>query len=287
VIVPGSIDTIEFEAPPGVWRLSRALPAAPLAHAVREFWEVKGALKAFRETLLPNGCVEIMINLGPPHRVHGGQGAGEWTDAWYSGLHERAISIETEQGTHLVSARLHPLGAAELLGQGVATHSNNIVELQQVLGEVAARLATALRAADGPAERFAMLERMLLERLGGHMVPEAVRWAAGQIEQSHGRSRVTALAEGTEVSRKHLATSFRRYVGMSAKSYAQIHRFLWTMGQLQASEHVQWSTLALDAGYSDQSHLARDFRRIGAASPVEYLKRRTPDGAALWATDEG
>ena len=44
---------------------------------------------------------------------------------------------------------------------------------------------------------------------------------------------------------------------------------------------VDWPQLASEAGYSDQSHLARDFRRIGAASPTEYLRRWTPDGTAL------
>ena len=32
---------------------------------------------------------------------------------------------------------------------------------------------------------------------------------------------------------------------------------------------------------SDQSHLARDFRRVGAASPTEYLARRAPAADAL------
>jgi AraC-like DNA-binding protein len=51
---------------------------------------------------------------------------------------------------------------------------------------------------------------------------------------------------------------------------------MWTLARLQASQSVSWSVLASDAGYSDQSHLARDFRRIGAASPTEYLQRRAP-----------
>jgi hypothetical protein len=38
---------------------------------VLEYWEVEGALSAFRETLLPNGAVEVMINRGPPHWLEG------------------------------------------------------------------------------------------------------------------------------------------------------------------------------------------------------------------------
>jgi methylphosphotriester-DNA--protein-cysteine methyltransferase len=83
------------------------------------------------------------------------------------------------------------------------------------------------------------------------------------------------------VSRKHLSVSFCRYLGLSPKSYAKIQRFIWTLERLRERTSVDWSRLAGDAGYSDQSHLVRDFRRVGAASPIEYLRRWTPDGASL------
>src|SRR5215207_5421279 len=64
---PGRVGRAELGAGIGAWRLASAPPDAPLAGLVKEFWEVEGALDAFRETLLPNGCTELMINLGPPH----------------------------------------------------------------------------------------------------------------------------------------------------------------------------------------------------------------------------
>ena len=67
----------------------------------------------------------------------------------------------------------------------------------------------------------------------------------------------------------------------SAKAYAQITRLLWTLEQLRNSMVVEWSRLAAEAGYSDQSHLVRDFRRVGAASPTEYLRKFAPDRDAL------
>lgn len=48
-------------------------------------------------------------------------------------------------------------------------------------------------------------------------------------------------------------------LGVSPKTYARIARFAWVLRRIQESENVDWSALALDAGYSDQSHLVRDF----------------------------
>jgi AraC-like DNA-binding protein len=56
---------------------------------------------------------------------------------------------------------------------------------------------------------------------------------------------------------------------------------MWTLAQLRGASAVDWTRLAAEAGYSDQSHLARDFRRVGAATPTEYLRRATPAVDAL------
>ena len=263
--------------------LRRADPAPELAGLVKEFWEVEGALAPFRETILPNGWTEAMFSLGPPHRVLSGVSSGIWNGAWYSGLHEGAIAIESQHGTHLVSARLHPLGALELLGPEAPASANRVVELSQVLGESANAVEAAVRQAPTPAERFAVLENFLLARRDASRVPPAfVRNAARQIEAAHGALRVSELHEEADVSRRYFVSSFTSAVGVSPRAYAKIHRFVWTLERLRDGEAVEWSRLAAEAGYSDQSHLIRDFRRVGGTSAGKYLPRLAPGGIALW-----
>lgn len=280
--MPGPIEETLLEASPGTWRFCRADPAPNVAGLVVEYWEVEGSLRAFRETLLPNGCVELMVNLGPPHRVLSDQAPGMWDRSWFSGLQERALVIESLEGTHLLAARLHPLGALELLGPGAPRAANSVVDLGALIGGDAAALRDAALATASAAERFNLLERFLSERRGlGETRPDFVRQAATRIEAAHGALRVSELHDELGVSRKHLAVTFARTMGVSAKAYAQIQRFTWTLARLQERSAVDWSGLAGEAGYSDQSHLVRDFRRIGAATPTEYLRRATPDGTAL------
>jgi len=248
---------------------------------VLEYWEVQGALAPFRETLLPNGAVELMFDLGPPHRVLSKQGEGWWRDAWYSGLHEESLVIESLEGTHLVSARMHPVGAAALLGPRVSMLANRIVPIADVCDDGDA-LRAAIAAASTAAERFALLERALREwQWRFRPAPVAVREAAARIEAANGNLRITSLHEALGVSRKHLAVLFRRHVGVSLKDYAKLRRFVFALSWLRERDAIDWPALAAEAGYSDQSHLARDFRRVGAASPTEYLRRRDPEATAL------
>jgi AraC-like DNA-binding protein len=214
--------------------------------------------------------------------VFEGAGTGVWDRSWYSGLQERSIFIESLDGTHLVSIRMHPLGATQVLGFAAPDAANSIVDLETLIGSDADDLRASLLAEESAGARFALLENFLRARLSlGEPSPAFVRDAATRIESAHGLLRVTDLHEEVDVSRKHLAVSFSRYVGMSAKAYARIQRFTWTLERLRESTDVEWSRIAAEAGYSDQSHLVRDFRRVGVASPTEYLRRFAPDRDAL------
>jgi AraC-like DNA-binding protein len=280
--MPGPVQAVEYQSSPGRWRFSNATPTADLAGIVQEYWEVEGHLSPFREKILPNGYTELMVNLGPPHRMVTHTETSVWDRAWYSGLHERVIVIESLQGTHLVSARLHPLGALRLLGLETAQCVNTVIDLETLIGPAAVELRTALLGVDSTENRFAYLERFLRTRLGPSAVPSAlVCEAACRIEAAHGNLRITSLHLDLGVSRKQLWLRFARELGLSLKAYAQLHRFVWTLARLRESTSVKWPRLAAAAGYSDQSHLVRDFQRVAAASPSEFLRTRTPDSTAL------
>jgi AraC-like DNA-binding protein len=280
--MPQPAQTVEYEASPGRWRFSSATPDPALVGIVREYWEVEGRLAPFRERVLPNGYTELMVNLGPPHQMMTHAGTSVWERAWFSGLHERAIVIESLDGTHLVSARLHPLGAFRLLGPAVARLVNSVVDLETLLGPPARELRTLLLAADSAEQRFTYLERFLERRVSPGVVPSPiVCQAARRIEEAHGNLRIASIHADLGGSRKQLWLRFRRELGLSPKAYAGLQRFVWTLARLRERRSVEWPRLAAAAGYSDQAHLVRDFRRAAFASPTEFLRARTPDSTAL------
>jgi AraC-like DNA-binding protein len=280
--MPQPVQSLEYQASPGRWRFSSAPPGPALVGIVQEYWEVEGRLSPFRERVLPNGYTELMINLGPPHQLITHTGTSVWERAWFSGLHERAIVIESHDGTHLVSARLHPLGAFRLLGPRVAKLVNKVVDLEALLGPPAAELRAILLAADSPEQRFVHLEKFLNQQISHNRGPSViVVRAARQIEDANGNLRIAAIPEQLGVSRKQLWLRFTREMGLSPKAYAQLQRFVWTLARLRESTSVDWPGLAAAAGYADQAHLVRDFRRAAFASPTEFLRDRTPDSTAL------
>lgn len=130
------------------------------------------------------------------------------------------------------------------------------------------------------------------ETEGGHPIPDAVteviaalssnpdkpnrsapRWlelVREQIDDSHTRTpRVHALAHAVHVHPVHLAREFRRYFGVSVTEYMQRRR-VQHAAALLVDTRTSLSSLSYDAGFTDQSHFCRIFKRETGLTPVAF-----------------
>jgi len=74
------------------------------------------------------------------------------------------------------------------------------------------------------------------------------------------------LAAMAGLSTHHFARAFRQSVGMPPHSYL-LRRRLQHVEQMLRDTQLPLSEIALAAGFSDHSHLARHFRRVTGMSP--------------------
>jgi AraC-like DNA-binding protein len=86
------------------------------------------------------------------------------------------------------------------------------------------------------------------------------------LHASGGRLRIDALAKFVACTTRHLNRLFRRNVGLSAKTYAQLIQFHRTL-KLITNGNVTIIAAAFEGGYSDHAHMARTFRRFGGFTP--------------------
>lgn len=86
------------------------------------------------------------------------------------------------------------------------------------------------------------------------------------LHASGGRLRIEALAKFVACTARHLNRLFRRNVGLSAKTYAQLIQFHRTLN-LITNGNVPIIAAAFEGGYADHAHMARTFRRFGGFPP--------------------
>ncbi|PIF45830.1 AraC-like DNA-binding protein [Chryseobacterium sp. 52] len=81
------------------------------------------------------------------------------------------------------------------------------------------------------------------------------------------------LEQFTGYSERHLERKFENYIGLTPKKYGSIirlHHFINLMKKSNESESI--AGLSYDAGYTDQSHLIKDFKSYIGLTPKQYQK---------------
>src|SRR5215211_8266437 len=96
------------------------VPAAPLSEYVRCVWRLSapsGGLGPSPAPIVPDGCVELVLNLGDPFIRHT-SGAAPYHQplALVAGQISRAITIAPAGRIDLWGIRFHPWSAAAFLG---------------------------------------------------------------------------------------------------------------------------------------------------------------------------
>jgi AraC-like DNA-binding protein len=121
---------------------------------------------------------------------------------------------------------------------------------------------------------------LMLGRLeGGPRPAPEVAWAWRRLVASGGGIPIGRLAAEVGWSHKHLITQFRQQVGLRPKTAARLVRFHRVWRRLdQSGGRPVWAELAQEAGYADQAHLIREFRRFTGMTPTQFQARTLPTG---------
>jgi AraC family transcriptional regulator len=90
------------------------------------------------------------------------------------------------------------------------------------------------------------------------------------------------LASAAQVHPTHFAHAFRQHTGVTMGQQLRALRVEWAAQRMIATGE-SLASLATQAGFSDQSHFTREFRRIYGTSPAAYRRAQRQDAPATAA----
>lgn len=251
-----------------------------LARFVEHLWVARGELATlWRNMILPDGAIELMINLGEPQKLcdaNDHSRTATFRHSWISGERTAPIVIEEVGHVHLIGVRLRAGGAWPFLRLPLSEFTGRVVELDAVLGREVNRLRERLGEAADDDERFAIVERWLIDRLRAGTAPTPAVSRALQVISNGEAMRIGELASDLGVSHKHLLREFERCVGLTPKTFARLCSFQRTIGWIGQKSEVDWGDTANACGYYDQPHFIHEFRAFSGLTPTSYLARRGP-----------
>ncbi len=231
--------------------------------------------------------IPIILNLSSPYRIVSGHDDAPRSvirHSFVAGLYDTWVAVEGARESSALQVNLTPLGARAMLAVPMHELVNRVVAIDDVFGARASTLIERLINAPSWRTRFVELDRFLCERLANADAPSPhLLWAWDQLANARGTMPIASLATSLGWSPKRLISHFRDGVGLPPKTIARLMRFEDVVQRIGAQPSVHWSALAYDCGYSDQSHLHRDFVEFAGCTPVEYLRTRLPDGGGIVA----
>jgi AraC-like DNA-binding protein len=92
---------------------------------------------------------------------------------------------------------------------------------------------------------------------------------------------VQTLAEDAAIGRRQLERRFGECVGVGPGLLASIFRFRSVFDVMERDVSSPWTDAALAAGYYDQSHFIREFRRFVGVTPTAFARTAAGLGEAL------
>ena len=277
---------------------ARRRPARPLRPYIA--WYTGYRQRGFAPAVhrgLPSPFLTLIITLDEPlsmlAHADPAQPPGDFVTL-LGGLHSVPALITHDGAQSGIQVALRPLGSRALLGLPAGELADIDVTADSVLGSAGTGLRERILAAPDWESRFAVLDEVLLGLVAGlrglaapaaqvspEVAPE-VAWAWARLLRAGGDVRVSELADQTGWSARHLNSRFRTEIGLTPKAAARVVRFsrarrLLAQAANEPPSHdlkshdLKLADLAVECGYFDQAHLAREFRSLAGLPPSRWL----------------
>jgi AraC-like DNA-binding protein len=234
-----------------------------LAPYVECYWSLTAEhAPPWKSRILPDGSNDIILDLSAEPRP------------FVVGVMRRADVVPLAGQVDLLGVRFRPGGALPFLRVPLHDLSDRRVPLDALWGSRAGSLADAVAAAP-PGERVRVLERMLLaNRAPAAPDDDLIRRAVTLMRRTRGGIGVRAAAQALGVGERRLERAFDIAIGISPKRFARVVRFLGAVRDIGRRSLGTGAALAFDAGYTDQPHFIREFKRLAGVTPARYAAER-------------
>jgi AraC-like DNA-binding protein len=253
----------------------RHRPTAPLDAYIDCFWwSTRSEPQAFCEHMLPSGCSQLIFALHetPIVCLPGASSQGSsWSRGVLHGPQWNYFVSGPKPAGAVVGVSFKPGVAGIFLGVPMTDIADRHISLDDLWGHRGRVLHERLLAAEGPMQLFRILQRDLAARIHRPLLLHpAVAHALAPDALLRSALRVSDIQRHTGYSSKHFIDLFRTAVGLTPKHYYRVKRFVTVVQRLASDQQPNLADIAALAGYSDQSHLTREFRVFAGVSPSRY-----------------
>ncbi len=241
-----------------LYQLRRYFPDAALADLIEQFWLVDWDLRdkpAHIQQNLPDPNFHLVVSNGT---------------VTVFGPVSKSYSYEMQGKGQIIGVKFALGALAERLNFKPADFIDKQLEIEQVFNMDTSRLLSELSAANSDQQRVAVLQSGFKAFAIAPSVQGArVRQLVSLIKQQSDITKVELLSERSNLSVQAIQRCFRQYLGVNPKWLIRKYRLHQALLLLE-QQSVEIADLVEALGYTDQSHLIRDFKEFLGVTPTAY-----------------
>lgn len=254
---------------PGNMNIHTHLPSASLRPFIRSYLVIESD-GPFVNRLLPDTSLVIAFRFkGQTHFVHD-QATENLPMSVVSGLRKSVRLVSYVKDTSNILVLFKEAGASAFFKEplhelfGLSLSLDHFIPKQKI-SDTEEQLAGA---ADHH-QRIAIVEQFLHAQLHGAEPDQLISLAIQKIHEAKGVIKIKDLTDALYISPDAFEKRFRKVAGTSPKQFSAIVRMKSITGQ--RPKNLLLSDLAYDAGYFDQPHFNKDFKRFTGQTPTDFF----------------
>lgn len=232
------------------------LPSQRLRGFISHYWMSLDNLdRAY--SILPDGAVDLVIN----------QSATS-TQSWVYGTSTSKSVVALEQHTHYLGIRFNPGQSRHFMRAAANELTDRCEPAKGLLSCSLDSVFENIVHSDTLNQLNTVLESHIAKK---QPVSARIDDVVAFIEGTYGTTRIDETAATFGISRRQLERTFLETVGVPPKLFCSITRFNYAVSLIQQTS-ASLADVALESGYSDQSHMSHEFRRLANLSPAMYMQ---------------
>ena len=217
----------------------------------------------------PDGYVEIIFHFGSGCSISSHGGLQPLPSPFMMGLLPLPVHFYTRNRLEILAIRCYPWTVFDLLGlpsgKGVLLFEHPIAELQ-------APLQWHIQA--GKIEEALALVKQYFLHLRSRISMDSMLYKAGvAMRKANGSLPVSQVAAAAHATVRTLERNFKQSSGHTVKDVSGLIRFEQVRNRLWLHPDSGLAGLAQELGYTDQSHLSREFKRYSGTTPAAFARK--------------
>lgn len=247
-------------------------PAAELRNTIKCFWYEKRDFGAHQSDfeVVPDGYAEIIFYFGRLRSTAYKEGMNPLPSPFMIGLLNQPVIFYTKNRLEIIGIRCFPWTVFDLLGlpsgkDGLRIFEHPITQLQSTLNILihAGRIDEAL----------SRVKQYFLDARSRIAIDSMLFKAGVAMSEANGTMPVSHIAAAAHATVRTLERNFKQSSGYTVKDVSGLMRFEQVRNQLWLNPDSSLTGLAHELGYTDQSHLSREFKRYSGTTPGAFAKK--------------